>query len=256
MEELYHGSSQIIRKPTFGKGNPENDYGLGFYCTHEQELAMEWACATDNDGFANGYQFETEGLTCLHLNAEGYHILNWLAILLHNRRFDLSSHVSVRARQYILDTFLPDNWLAILLHNRRLDLSSHVSVRARQYILDTFLPDYRDYDLMVGYRADDSYFSFSRAFLANGITLEQLRRAMRLGKLGEQVVLRSPAAFDALSFVKAIPVDASIYHVRRLSRDRDAREDFKKMLTGMPTGNEIYVSTILNEKWSNDDPRL
>lgn len=223
MDELYHGSSQIIRKPTFGKGNPENDYGLGFYCTHEPELAMEWACATDNDGFANGYQFETEGLTCLHLNAEGYHILNWLAILLHNRRFDLSSHVSVRARQYILDTFLPD---------------------------------YRDYDLMVGYRGDDSYFSFSRAFLTNGITLEQLRRAMRLGKLGEQVVLRSPAAFDALSFVKAIPVDASIYHVRRLSRDRGAREDYKKMLTEMPTGNEIYVSTIINEKWSNDDPRL
>ena len=223
MEELYHGSSQIIRKPTFGKGNPENDYGLGFYCTREPELAKEWACAEEDDGFANGYQFETEGLTCLHLNAEGYHILNWLAILLHNRRFDLSSHVSVRARQYILDTFLPD---------------------------------YRDYDLMVGYRADDSYFSFSRAFLTNGITLEQLRRAMWLGKLGEQVVLRSPAAFDALSFVKAVPVDASIYHVRRLSRDKDAREDFKKMLTEMPTGNEIYVSTIINEKWNNDDPRL
>ena len=109
---------------------------------------------------------------------------------------------------------------------------------------------------MVGYRADDSYFSFSRAFLTNGITLEQLRRAMRLGKLVEQVVLRSPAAFDALSFVKAIPVDASIYHVRRLSRDRNARENYKKMLTEMPTGNEIYVSTIINEKWSNDDPRL
>ena len=223
MEVLYHGSSQIIRKPTFGKGNPENDYGLGFYCTREPELAKEWACAIDNDGFANGYRLETEGLTCLHLNAEGYHILNWLAILLHNRRFDLSSHVSVRARQYILDTFLPD---------------------------------YRDYDLMVGYRADDSYFSFSRAFLTNGITLEQLRRAMRLGKLVEQVVLRSPAAFDAPSFVKAIPVDASIYHVRRLSRDRNARENYKKMLTEMPTGNEIYVSTIINEKWSNDDPRL
>lgn len=223
MEELYHGSNKIIRKPTFGKGNPENDYGLGFYCTREPELAKEWACAEEDDGFANAYRLETEGLTCLHLNAEGYHILNWIAILLENRRFDLSSPVSVRARQYILDTFLPD---------------------------------YRDYDLIVGYRADDSYFSFSRAFLANGITLEQLRRAMRLGKLGEQVVLRTPAAFDALSFVKAEPVDASIYHVRRLSRDRDAREDFKKMLTEMPTGNEIYVSTIINEKWSNDDPRL
>lgn len=223
METLYHGSKLIIQHPSFGKGNPENDYGLGFYCTRELELAKEWACAEEDDGFANRYQFETEGLSCLHLNNEGYHILNWLAILLENRRFDLSSPVSVRARQYILDTFLPD---------------------------------YKDYDLMEGYRADDSYFSFSRAFLANGITLGQLRRAMRLGKLGEQVVLRTPAAFDALSFVEAIPVDASIYHIRRLSRDRDAREDFRKMLTETQASEEIYISTIINEKWDNDDPRL
>lgn len=223
MEALYHGSKLIIQHPAYGKGNPENDYGLGFYCTRELELAKEWACAEEDDGFANRYQFETEGLSCLRLNNEGYHILNWLAILLENRRFDLSSPVSVRARKYILDTFLPD---------------------------------YKGYDLIEGYRADDSYFSFSRAFLANGITLGQLRRAMRLGKLGEQVVLRTPAAFDALSFVEAISVDASIYHIRRLSRDRDAREDFRKMLTETEASEEIYVSTIINEKWNNDDPRL
>ena len=173
MDTLYHGSNQIIRIPTYGKGNPQNDYGLGFYCTLEPELAKEWACAEDDDGFANKYMLETEGLTCLHLNGGGYHILNWLAILLENRRFDLSSPVSIRARQYILDTFLPD---------------------------------YKEYDLIEGYRADDSYFSFSRAFLANGITLEQLRRAMRLGKLGEQVVLRTPAAFEALSFIEVIKI--------------------------------------------------
>ena len=223
MDTLYHGSTLIIQRPVYGKGNPENDYGLGFYCTREQELAKEWACAEEDDGFANRYQLETDGLSCLHLNGEGYHILNWLAILLENRRFDLSSPVAVRARQYILDTFLPD---------------------------------YKGFDLIEGYRADDSYFSFSRAFLANGITLKQLRRAMCLGKLGEQVVLRTPAAFDAISFVEAVPVDASIYHIRRLSRDRNAREDYRKMLTETSAGKETYVSTIINEKWNNDDPRL
>ena len=223
METLYHGSKLIVKRPSYGKGNPENDYGLGFYCTREPELAKEWACAEEDDGFANQYQIETEGLSCLHLNDGRYHILNWLAILLENRRFDLSSPVSVRARQYILDTFLPD---------------------------------YKGYDLIEGYRADDSYFSFSRAFLSNGITLEQLRRAMRLGKLGEQVVLRTPAAFDAISFIEATPVDASIYHIRRLSRDKGAREDYRKMLSETPTGEEIYVSTIINEQWKNDDPRL
>lgn len=223
METLYHGSDHIIEHPTYGKGNPENDYGLGFYCTREIDLAKEWACAEEDDGFANHYKLKTEGLSCLKLNGKGYHILNWLAILLENRRFDLSSPISVRARRYILDTFLPD---------------------------------YTQYDLIEGYRADDSYFSFSRSFLANGITLDQLRRAMRLGKLGEQVVLRTPAAFDAVSFIEAIPADASIYHIRRMSRDRDAREGFRRIVTETPSSEEIYVSTIINEKWSNDDPRL
>ena len=36
---LYHGSSFIIEQPQFGKGNPFNDYGLGFYCTETLELA-------------------------------------------------------------------------------------------------------------------------------------------------------------------------------------------------------------------------
>lgn len=80
--------------------------------------------------------------------------------------------------------------------------------------------------------------------------------AMQLGKLGMQVVLRSPAAFDALSFVQADPVDASVYYVKRMARDRKAREDYLKMLTGVPESNEIYVSTIINEKWTYDDPRL
>lgn len=41
---VYHGSSQIIQQPVIGKGNPNNDYGLGFYCTESVELAKEWAC--------------------------------------------------------------------------------------------------------------------------------------------------------------------------------------------------------------------
>lgn len=221
--ELYHGSEKILRTPVFGAGNPLNDYGLGFYCTREPELAKEWACSEEEDGFSNRYRLEESGLSCLYLNGEGYHILNWLAILLENRRFDLSSPVAARAKKYLLDNFLPD---------------------------------YKGYDLLVGYRADDSYFSFSRAFLNNGITLEQLSRAMRLGKLGEQTVLHSRKAFEAISFIEATPADASVYYAKKMARDREAREDYLKMLAEEPTGNEVYVSTLINEKWQNDDPRL
>ena len=220
---MYHGSDRIVRIPVFGKGNPGNDYGLGFYCTLKIEMAKEWACAEERNGFANRYQLGTDSLACLYLNSKRYHILNWLAIL---------------------------------LENRNVDLSSPIAVRARKYILDNFLPDYKDYDLIVGYRADDSYFSFSRAFLSNTITLEQLSRAMRLGKLGEQIVLRSPAAFDAINFNGARPADASVYYARRQARDREARNAFREMLTEAPVENEVYASTIIKENWTNEDTRL
>lgn len=221
--ELYHGSDRIVRIPVIGKGNPGNDYGLGFYCTLQIEMAKEWACAEERNGFANRYQLGTDGLACLYLNSKRYHILNWLAIL---------------------------------LENRNVDLSSPIAVRARKYILDNFLPDYKDYDLIVGYRADDSYFSFSRAFLSNSITLEQLSRAMRLGKLGEQIVLRSAAAFDAINFNGARPADASVYYARRQARDREARNAFREMLTEAPVENEVFASTIIKENWTNENPRL
>lgn len=42
---LYHGSENIIEVPEYGKGMRNNDYGRGFYCTEDIELAREWACA-------------------------------------------------------------------------------------------------------------------------------------------------------------------------------------------------------------------
>ncbi|MCC8140362.1 MAG: DUF3990 domain-containing protein, partial [Lachnospiraceae bacterium] len=55
---LYHGSENIVRTPQYGKGSRNNDYGRGFYCTEEIELAKEWACSRDADGYANIYQLE------------------------------------------------------------------------------------------------------------------------------------------------------------------------------------------------------
>jgi len=37
--ELYHNSVNIASKTEFGAGNPHNDFGMGFYCTANIELA-------------------------------------------------------------------------------------------------------------------------------------------------------------------------------------------------------------------------
>lgn len=223
MSYYYHGSNKIVASPIFGAGNPKNDYGLGFYCTEHPELAKEWASSEGNDGFVNKYHLEWQGLSVLHLNHAPFNILNWLAILLKNRSFDLKAPLSVQAKNYMLDHFLPA---------------------------------YQEADVMIGYRADDSYFSFSKTFLDNTISIEQLKRAMHLGKLGEQVVFKSQEAIGRLVFDEVIPVDSHTYYPLRLSRDRNARDEFTRILAETPTTDAHYMIDILREKWENDDPRL
>lgn len=220
---LYHGSEAIRQLPVFGQGNPRNDYGLGFYCTESEDLAREWACSEGRGGFANRYVMDIEGLEVVHLGAPRYHILNWLAILLENRTFDTRATVANEAKEYILKQFLPD---------------------------------YKHYDIIVGYRADDSYFSFSRAFLENLISLEQLQRAMRLGKLGEQVVLKSRKAFERIRFEKAEYVDSGVYFALRQKRDRQARDAYYKLQGEGAAAGVVYAIDILREKWQNNDARL
>lgn len=220
---LYHGSTKVIEKPSFGEGNPKNDYGLGFYCTENQELAMEWASTERNDGFANHYEIDLGKLDILYLNKKPYHILNWLAILLKHRTF-------------VLAQGLPAD--------------------ARDYLLKNFLPEYENYDVITGYRADDSYFSFANAFLNNTISLEQLRHAMYLGKLGEQIVLKSKKAFKALNYIESIRVDSNLYYPKRQARDSKAREDFQNVKSLPASADAVFVIDILRQKWTNDDTRL
>ena len=37
--KLYHGSDVIVGQPEYGKGKLNNDYGRGFYCTEDINLA-------------------------------------------------------------------------------------------------------------------------------------------------------------------------------------------------------------------------
>ncbi len=105
---LYHGSEKIIESPTYGKGNKSNDYGRGFYCTESEELAKEWACAKNSNGFANKYEFDISDLKVLYLNSDEYVLLNWLALLAANRTYWENSAVSETAKKYISEYFTVD----------------------------------------------------------------------------------------------------------------------------------------------------
>ena len=72
--KLYHGSENIIEKPVYGKGARYNDYGKGFYCTENIELAKEWACPVKNDGYSNKYILHIDGLNLMHLTKGKFNI--------------------------------------------------------------------------------------------------------------------------------------------------------------------------------------
>lgn len=219
---LYHGSEKIIENPVFGKGNLRNDYGRGFYCTENEELAKEWACSNNKNGFANKYELKLEGLNILYLNSSEYHVLHWLTILTKNRTYWERNTISETAKTY---------------------LSKH------------FMIDTSKYDVIIGYRADDSYFSFARAFISNEISLSQLNYAMRLGKLGEQYVLKTEKAFHQIEFKSAELADNTIYYARRKMRDDEARNAFFAELEKEDV-NGIYMRDIIREEMKSDDVRL
>ena len=114
---IYHGSDHIIEKPDINKGKKYNDYGQGFYCTEDLELAKEWACKTGKEGFVNEYELNTAGLAILNLNSNGYTILNWIALLLKYRTFTLDNEIQRQARDYIINNFLSFFFCIIFANN-------------------------------------------------------------------------------------------------------------------------------------------
>jgi len=221
---IYHGSTRIIENPEYGKGNKRNDYGLGFYCTEDLELAKEWACGDKHGGFVNKYTICLPELKIFNLSLPPYGFMEWLAVLVNNRVFSITSPMAAEAKEY---------------------LTEH------------FLPDFSTVDVVTGYRADDSYFTFAMDFLSNTISLRQLSRAMLLGNLGEQFVLKSYKAFESIRFKCSEAVDGEEYYPKRKRRDEDARDEyFKNERFSTRQNGDIFMLDILRGETKHNDERL
>ncbi len=217
---VYHGSDHIVEKPVYHTGKRSNDYGYGFYCTAYEDMAKEWSVAEGRSGYANRYELSMQELRVLDLNE--YPVLTWLTVLVENREFRLGSPL---ARE------------------------------AAAYLRKEFTINYRSFDIIRGYRADDSYFSFAQDFISGVISYEQLREAMYLGNLGNQVVLKSKKSFERILFTGYEKVSSEEWFPKREARDKKARNMYFDMDKHYVKGS-LYVTGILDMELKRDDYRL
>lgn len=195
---IYHGSKKEVIKPLYRYelANKTNDYGLGFYCTEDLEIAKEWANKDSDNGVVNVYEIDENDLKILDLtDKHKYSVLNWIAILL--------SH-------------------------RNLSQTDRIKYKKELEYLNKYLIDITGYDTIIGFRADDAYFRFPLMFIKNILTIEKLEEMYLLGDLGKQYVLISEKSFHRIKYIKSIKVN-NAYNILYKRRLDDALKSYTKM---------------------------
>ena len=200
---LYHGTIEPDLVPVYGKGLARNDYGQGFYTTDDLELAKEWAC---------GRRSKTQTAFVYMYTCN----MNELSV------FDF--------RELKRNTAL--YWITELLSNRTID-SAEDYYGAVEFLLKHFHTDAEQHDVIIGARADDSYFKFAEAFIASMLGLEVLSFCLEAGNLGVQYCIKSERAFGALNLSDRIILTSeeyTKYNELYAKRDRGAREYVRQLM--------------------------
>lgn len=214
---IYHGSKRIIKSPTQKGSHPANDYGPAFYLTKDLEAAKSWACRHDAVGIVNKYFVDDRLLSSFKIldltNKNKYSVLNWLAILMHFRTLDSSF---VRNNKIVLD------WL-------------------EKYYIDV-----DKFDVVVGFRADDSYFRFPIRFISNDLAFEDLEEVFLSGNLGVQYAFISKDAIRSLKFEKAIDCEESfIGHYYSLIKE--ASKTFDVLINRPRDPRKTYILDLMRQ---------
>ena len=212
---LYHGSKIQIEKPNVKGSNKFNDYGPAFYVTDDLDSAKSWACRNDSLGIVNQY----------HLDNRAF---NNLKIL----------NLSDKTEFSVL------NWVAVLMHFRNLMPSFKMINQQTLNWLEKYYIDVDQYDIVIGFRADDSYFRFPSKFVSNELAFEDLEDVFLSGHLGIQLAFISEKAIKTLKFVKIIECDESYlgHHYRVV---RNATDFFNKVISRPRDINKTYILDLM-----------
>ena len=191
---LYHGTYKRDFEPRYGGGRTYHDYGNGLYTTQDVEAAKEWACQGRNDiSFVYAYELNTDDLSILSLDKD-----NTLA------------------------------WVSVLMTHRRGKKIRGAALERCNKMIERYGVDLSAYDIIQGYRANDSYFQFTADFVTDTITIETLIKSITAGDLGLQVCVKSEKAYRQLGkhtgLIELCGEDYEYYHNHYLAKDSDARK--------------------------------
>lgn len=115
------------------------------------------------------------------------------------------------------------------MSNRELaDLSEVGQVNLKLFLEKYLTVNINTYDIIIGYRADDSYFKFASAFIEGVLTYEYLVKAIKLESLGYQVAVKSKRAFDRLIALESISIQSGKLKDEYNNRDRIARNTYSE----------------------------
>jgi len=176
---LYHGSPDSNLVPSYSGGKEYHDYGKGFYCVEDIEKAKEWAC--------QHYEIKTSFV------------------------YEYELDISELNQIVDLNTYSPAYWLSILATHRYVSKEGALLKQRRERFIESFYFDLKNVDIIKGWRADDQYFAYLRDFLRMDISFEAVIEAMKLGDLGQQVVLISERAYSNCRQITRFKIEQSEY---------------------------------------------
>ena len=95
-------------------------------------------------------------------------------------------------------------WIAEVVSNRGTNQEAASIVGER--LVELYVPNHDGYDIIKGYRADDSYTQVVEAFLLNQINIFEVEHLFYKGSLGNQIFLKSKKAFEHIKWLESYEV--------------------------------------------------
>ena len=212
---LFHGTSEKIVVPTYGRGEKKHDYGQGFYLTESIDLAKEWAVCRPNEenGWVHKYQLDIAELKILDFQDKG--VLSWLAELMKHRDAADSKRYRMLSKKFI-----------------------------EKYGIDT-----KDYDVIRGWRANASYFYIAKEFVRDNIDIDILEELLFLGDLGIQYCIKSELAYSNLHELEdgLIAVQYAEFNEKYNQRDITARQKMRELVDSEANHVNKVFSTLFKD---------